>query len=97
MLDILLNGVLLLLCFVVAFILLKRRNEAAWKKEKEKALAVAAKKEEKVFEKPYTLEELKEFDGSDESKPLYLAVNFKVYDVTKGKAFYGKGNLKGDL
>ena len=91
MLDFLVNGILLLLCFVIAFIILKRRNEAAFKKEKRKAVAAAAKKEEKVIEKPYTLKELKEFDGSDENKPLYLAVNYKVYDVTKGKTFYGKG------
>jgi len=91
MLDFLLNGVLLIACFVIAFFLLKKRNEYAWKKEKEKALA-AATKEEKVIEKPYTLKELKEFNGSDENKPLYIALNYKVYDVTKSKSFYGKGD-----
>eukprot|EP00741_Cyanophora_paradoxa_P022394 tig00021463_g21620.t1 len=39
----------------------------------------------------FTPEELLEFDGRDESKPLYLAIKGRVYDVTKGKQFYGPG------
>lgn len=95
MLDWILNAVLILVCFVVAFLFLKRRDEEAAKREREKALAAAARKEaeeEEVIEKPYTLKELGEFDGSDENTPILVAVNYKVYDVTKGKAFYGKGD-----
>ena len=77
MLDWMLNAVLLLVCFVVAFFFLKRRDEAAAKKEREKALAAAAKDKE---------------EGSDENKPILLAVNYKVFDVTKGKEFYGRGD-----
>ena len=40
-----------------------------------------------------TLESLSKFDGRDFMKPLYFAVRGKVYDVTKGKDFYGPGTL----
>ena len=38
-----------------------------------------------------TLETLSMHDGRDFLKPLYFAVRGKVYDVTKGKDFYGPG------
>ena len=31
-----------------------------------------------------------EFDGSDPSKPIYLASRGVIFDVTSGAAFYGK-------
>uniref|UniRef100_A0A8C6TS93 Neudesin neurotrophic factor n=1 Tax=Neogobius melanostomus TaxID=47308 RepID=A0A8C6TS93_9GOBI len=37
-----------------------------------------------------TEEELKKYDGSDEDLPIYMAVKGVVFDVTKGKEFYGK-------
>jgi hypothetical protein len=40
-----------------------------------------------------TLESLSKFDGRDFLKPLYFAVRGKVYDVTKGKDFYGPGRF----
>lgn len=93
MLDWILNGVVLLLSFIIAFYILKRRSEDAWKKEREKALAAAAAKDnEVVVEKPYGLKELREYDGSDTAKPILMAVNYKVFNVTKGKEFYGKGD-----
>ncbi|XP_029316391.1 neudesin isoform X2 [Cottoperca gobio] len=39
----------------------------------------------------FTEEELKRYDGSEEGQPLYMAVKGVVFDVTKGKEFYGKG------
>mmetsp|Transcript_33597 Transcript_33597/g.78717 ORF Transcript_33597/g.78717 Transcript_33597/m.78717 type:complete len:289 (+) Transcript_33597:3-869(+) len=39
----------------------------------------------------FTKEELKAFDGSDSSKPLYLAIAGKVFDVTRGSKHYGPG------
>lgn len=38
-----------------------------------------------------TKEELQQYDGSDESKPVYLAILGKVFDVSRGKRHYGKG------
>ncbi|XP_068437021.1 neudesin [Clinocottus analis] len=38
----------------------------------------------------FTEEELKRYDGSVEGHPIYLAVKGVVFDVTKGKEFYGK-------
>lgn len=53
---------------------------------------------EPVIEKrDYTLEELREFDGTKPSKehngrcPIYIAVNGTVFDMTRGKDFYGPG------
>eukprot|EP00127_Corallochytrium_limacisporum_P003819 Clim_evm33s153 gene=Clim_evmTU33s153 len=37
----------------------------------------------------FTAEELKGYDGSDPSKPLYLAFDGVVYDVTAGTKHYG--------
>ncbi|XP_041827788.1 neudesin [Melanotaenia boesemani] len=39
----------------------------------------------------FTEEELKRYDGSEEGQPIYMAVKGVVFDVTKGKEFYGKG------
>ena len=39
----------------------------------------------------YSLDELPEYDGSDPSKPLLVAVRGNVYDVTRGGDFYGPG------
>ncbi|XP_027180804.1 probable steroid-binding protein 3 [Coffea eugenioides] len=39
----------------------------------------------------FTLQQLKQYDGSDPSKPIYVAVKSRVFDVTAGKSFYGPG------
>ncbi|KAM4625017.1 neudesin [Polymixia lowei] len=39
----------------------------------------------------FTEEELKRYDGSEEGEPIYMAIKGVVFDVTKGKEFYGKG------
>ncbi|KAL2525415.1 putative steroid-binding protein 3 [Abeliophyllum distichum] len=38
-----------------------------------------------------TLQQLKQYDGSDPSKPIYVAVKGRIFDVTTGKSFYGPG------
>jgi hypothetical protein len=38
-----------------------------------------------------TLADLAQYDGQDASKPLYISVRGKIYDVTAGKTFYGPG------
>uniref|UniRef100_A0A6M2DPB4 Putative membrane-associated progesterone receptor component 1 n=1 Tax=Xenopsylla cheopis TaxID=163159 RepID=A0A6M2DPB4_XENCH len=41
--------------------------------------------------KDFTVEELKKFDGNQPDGRVLVAVNGNVYDVTKGKRFYGPG------
>jgi predicted heme/steroid binding protein len=38
-----------------------------------------------------TLDELAEFDGKNESKPLYLAINGTIFDVSSNRRMYGPG------
>lgn len=35
--------------------------------------------------------QLKAFDGTDPSRPIYVALNGTIYDVTAGARFYGPG------
>jgi membrane-associated progesterone receptor component len=37
-----------------------------------------------------TLQQLKEFNGEDTSKPLYVGINGKVYDVSEEREMYSK-------
>lgn len=39
----------------------------------------------------FNLKQLKEYDGTGEDGRVLVAVNGNVYDVTKGKSFYGPG------
>ncbi|VFQ68773.1 unnamed protein product [Cuscuta campestris] len=38
-----------------------------------------------------TGQELKQYDGSDPSKPIYVAIKGRIFDVSSGKSFYGPG------
>ena len=38
-----------------------------------------------------TPQQLSQYNGTDPSKPIYVAVKGRVYDVTTGKSFYGPG------
>jgi hypothetical protein len=38
-----------------------------------------------------TEKELKEYDGTDAEKPIYLAINGTIFDVSASPAFYGPG------
>ncbi len=42
-------------------------------------------------ERDYSLSELARYDGSDPDKPLLIAIRGQVYDVTRGRDFYGPG------
>lgn len=46
----------------------------------------------KMRRRDFTLEQLREYDGL-QSPRILMAVNMKVFDVTSGKKFYGKGEL----
>uniref|UniRef100_A0A0C9S953 TSA: Wollemia nobilis Ref_Wollemi_Transcript_1997_664 transcribed RNA sequence n=1 Tax=Wollemia nobilis TaxID=56998 RepID=A0A0C9S953_9CONI len=39
----------------------------------------------------FTEEELKQYNGSDSSKPIYVAIKGRVFDVSSGASFYGPG------
>lgn len=39
-----------------------------------------------------TVAELKKYDGSDPSLPVLVAAKGMVYDMTKGRDYYGRGN-----
>ncbi|GER45118.1 membrane-associated progesterone binding protein 2 [Striga asiatica] len=38
-----------------------------------------------------TPRQLKNYDGTDPSKPIYVAIRGQIYDVTAGKSFYAPG------
>ncbi|KAH9484742.1 putative steroid-binding protein 3 [Psilocybe cubensis] len=40
---------------------------------------------------PFTTEELKQYDGSDPTKPIYVAIKGTVFDVSSKKDVYGPG------
>merc|ERR550525_410661 len=43
----------------------------------------------KLEPRVWHLEELKEFDGKDENKPILIGVDGEVYNVWRGRDFYG--------
>ncbi|KAM9786367.1 neudesin [Syngnathus typhle] len=56
-------------------------------------LSLADKLKYKGSTKPvrlFTEEELRRYDGNREGEPIYMAIKGVVFDVTKGKEFYGK-------
>ncbi|KAF5809770.1 putative cytochrome b5-like heme/steroid binding domain-containing protein [Helianthus annuus] len=38
-----------------------------------------------------THDQLKQYDGTDPSKPIYISVKGRIFDVSTGKSFYGPG------
>ncbi|KAK9100106.1 hypothetical protein Scep_023536 [Stephania cephalantha] len=36
-------------------------------------------------------DQLKQFDGTNPDKPIYVAIKGRVFDVSSGKTFYGPG------
>lgn len=46
----------------------------------------------KMKKRDFTIAELKPYDGAENPRIL-MAVNGKVFDVTRGKKFYGPGNV----
>ncbi|EGC34240.1 hypothetical protein DICPUDRAFT_92264 [Dictyostelium purpureum] len=57
-----------------------------------KEVVVAKPKPKPQYEKrDYTLEELKQYNGTDETKPIFIAIKGKIYDVTAKSSTYGPG------
>ena len=46
--------------------------------------------EEKIEPRDYTIEQLKDFDGSNDEKPILIVLKGDVYDVSSAKDLYGK-------
>lgn len=44
--------------------------------------------------KDFTVEELRKYDGTGPDGRILVAVNGNVFDVTKGKRYYGPGIIK---
>ncbi|KAH0828030.1 cytochrome b5 [Lanmaoa asiatica] len=40
---------------------------------------------------PFTLSALAQYDGSDDTKPIYVSIKGDVFDVTRKRDVYGKG------
>jgi membrane-associated progesterone receptor component len=38
-----------------------------------------------------TVDELLKYDGSDSSRPIYVAIRKRIFDVSSAKVFYGPG------
>jgi membrane-associated progesterone receptor component len=43
----------------------------------------------------YSLEELAGYDGTDPTRPILLAARGRIFDVTRGRGFYGPGGPYG--
>ncbi|KAJ6383095.1 hypothetical protein OIU77_031508 [Salix suchowensis] len=39
----------------------------------------------------FTADQLLQYNGADPSKPIYVAIKERVFDVSTGKSFYGPG------
>ncbi|XP_013391224.1 membrane-associated progesterone receptor component 1 [Lingula anatina] len=76
-----LNCVLLGICgFLLYKIISNRRKDA---------VPPAPPPLPRMKKRDFTLEQLREFDGKGRDGRLLVAVNGKVFDVTRGKRFYG--------
>ncbi|XP_025207582.1 membrane-associated progesterone receptor component 2-like [Melanaphis sacchari] len=85
-LKVLLNGSLVA---IITFLLMKifmKRNEPQVEEEEDVVLP-------KMKKRDFTIQELREFDGTKGDGRILVAINGKVFDVTKGKHFYGPGGV----
>lgn len=76
-------GLLIVVVFVIRKFLLSRRSQDDDDDYKEPELPSLGKRD-------FTLEELKPYNGV-EKEHILIAVNGKVFDVSRGKSFYGAG------
>ena len=79
------NMLLLLAIVYLMYKIFKGRRDAARERETPPTPLPKLKKRD------MSLQELRQFDGSDPSGRILVAVNGKVFDVTRGKRFYGPG------
>lgn len=79
-----LNIALIVLIAILIYKIVKSRNLVPSNQPQEPPLP-------KLKKRDFTVEELKKYDGTGEDGRVLVAVNGNVYDVTKGKRFYGPG------
>jgi len=82
------NIALLALCFVLVYKIFSSKKSSDPPPKKEPEL-------EPLKKQDFTLEQLREYDGKSNDGRILIAVNGKVFDVTKGKRFYGPGGNYG--
>lgn len=81
------NMALVVVIGVLLYKILRGRSD-----ESQRRSAPAAPQLPKL-RRDFTIQELKPFDGTQPDGRVLMAVNGTVYDVTKGKSFYGPGML----
>lgn len=84
--KVMLNGSLVA---IITFLLMKifmKRNEPQVEDRDDTVLP-------KMKKRDFTIKELREFDGTKGDGRILVAINGKVFDVTKGKHFYGPGKF----
>ncbi|XP_050307934.1 membrane-associated progesterone receptor component 1-like [Anthonomus grandis grandis] len=79
-----LNIGLVAACIFLIYRIIKSRQEEQRSEPEEKPIP-------KMKKRDFTILELKQYTGQQEDGRVLIAVNGKVYDVTKGKRFYGPG------
>lgn len=82
-LKVLLNGSLVAF---ITFLLLKIFEKRNVEEQEDTVLP-------KMKKRDFTIHELREFDGNKGDGRILVAINGKVFDVTKGKHFYGPGKF----
>lgn len=81
------NPINLGLILVIAFLIFKIFKSRTQVKE----TAYVPEPELPKLRRDFSVEELKQYDGTQPDGRVLVAVNGTVYDVTKGKRFYGPG------
>lgn len=84
--EIIYNPLNLVLVAVITFLVFK-----IFRSRQQPAAAPPPEPELPRLRKDFTVGELRQFDGKQADGRVLVAVNGSVYDVTKGKRFYGPG------
>jgi len=64
-----------------------------YKSHTQKPVEVPVEKQLPKIRKDFTVEELTKYDGKQPDGRILVAVNGKVFDVTRGRRFYGPGKI----
>ncbi|KAJ8919574.1 hypothetical protein NQ315_002196 [Exocentrus adspersus] len=85
-LEIVQSPINIALVLLISFLLYK-----IFRRQNETPVRQAAPELPKLKKRDFTVEELRKYDGTQGDGRVLVAVNGNVYDVTKGKRFYGPG------